>query len=228
MAQKFRLNQWLLRFIKSSDAFGHPITLSYKDSSTYKSIFGGVVTLLARISLLVYFLIQITSVFQRQVCYITASTTYENLGNSQRTVNLNKDNFDIGLAIYRRPSYVYLHEFFEYVSVQFKRIDFKMVDGVYTDEISIQDGEFCTDDRFLGDIDSIQNLGTTGTFICPPKDFQFKLKGSLTSNNGHAQIASTNVELHDSIFSSEMNVQQEEFYQVDQIDKQTEQFNDPA
>ena len=37
---------WLGKTIKRQDAFGTPITVNYKGDSTYKSIFGGVVTLL--------------------------------------------------------------------------------------------------------------------------------------------------------------------------------------
>lgn len=47
------------RFIKRLDIFGAPINLTYKKRTTYKSLLGGIVTLLSRIILFAYFVYQV-------------------------------------------------------------------------------------------------------------------------------------------------------------------------
>ena len=39
---------WLSRFIRSRDAFGHPIQLTYKGRESYNSVLGGIFTLMAQ------------------------------------------------------------------------------------------------------------------------------------------------------------------------------------
>eukprot|EP00347_Sterkiella_histriomuscorum_P012669 403367679 len=174
------------RKLKNQDAFGHPITLSYKDSSTYKSLFGGIVTLFSRIALFAYFLVQIISVFQRKNFNIATSTTYENLSASDKTINLNRTNFDIGFGMFRGSNYSYSLDYYEYFSVYFVQGVSNMNEGNFSFNFTQIPVEICQNDRFLGDTATIDNLGIAGYFICPQSDFQFKLKGQISNLEGKA------------------------------------------
>ena len=54
-----------LHFVRSSDSFGHPISLTYKQSPTFKSTFGGSMTLIANGLILISFIIMVISVANR-------------------------------------------------------------------------------------------------------------------------------------------------------------------
>ena len=42
------------RFIKTVDKFGHPITMTYDNNQTYKSVFGGAMTILSVMGIISY------------------------------------------------------------------------------------------------------------------------------------------------------------------------------
>eukprot|EP00347_Sterkiella_histriomuscorum_P010053 403338865 len=174
----------IIRRIRNNDAFGHPITLSYKDSSTYKSVFGGIVTLFSRIALFAYFLVQIISVWQRQTYNIATSTTYENLSVSGKQIILNTSNFDIGLGIFRGENYTYSLDYFEYFSINFIQWHTTINQGVFSLNRTSIPGEICQNDRFLGDKVTIENLALAQNSICPQKDFNFELKDSMSAQEG--------------------------------------------
>ena len=52
--------------IKDQDAFGTPVTVNYKGSDTHKSIFGGVITLVAAAVLLTYLVTGIQRMVARE------------------------------------------------------------------------------------------------------------------------------------------------------------------
>eukprot|EP00347_Sterkiella_histriomuscorum_P000453 403375809 len=82
------------------DAFGHPISFSYKDQPTFKSTFGGIVTIFSRIALLAYFVVELQSVINRAKYQNATSTVYQNLVNWDKVVQLDRHNFDIGFAMF--------------------------------------------------------------------------------------------------------------------------------
>eukprot|EP00347_Sterkiella_histriomuscorum_P004095 403361770 len=185
MSKLKSLSNSISRNLKNQDAFGHPITLSYKDSSTYKSLFGGIVTLFSRIALFAYFLVQVIAVFKRENYNTATSTTYENLSASDKSIILNRTNFDIGFALYRDTNYTYSLDYYEYFSVYFMQSVSTMNQGNFSLNFTLIPGEICQNDRFLGDTDTIENLGIAGYFVCPQKDFQFKLKGQMSNLVGN-------------------------------------------
>jgi len=81
-------NKKCINFIKSMDMYGHPIILTYKNSSTFKSFIGGILTILTRLAILVYFVAQIVSVIQKQ-CTITVLDNYIDTGNDNTSYYLN-------------------------------------------------------------------------------------------------------------------------------------------
>jgi hypothetical protein len=44
-------------FIKGVDAYGHPIQFRYDNDITFKTHFGGIVTLISRFIIILYFLV---------------------------------------------------------------------------------------------------------------------------------------------------------------------------
>jgi hypothetical protein len=48
--QRKTLTEW----VKGVDNYGHPITLTYKNESEFKSLLGGIATLIFRIAILAY------------------------------------------------------------------------------------------------------------------------------------------------------------------------------
>ena len=61
MSKKSRRNL-LGAIFRKIDLYGHPITLKYQKSSTYKTIFGGVVTLISGIVITAFFALQVLDV----------------------------------------------------------------------------------------------------------------------------------------------------------------------
>ena len=49
-------------FIKSVDQYGYPISLTYKNENEYKSILGGIVTLIFRFAVLLYVVFEIKDI----------------------------------------------------------------------------------------------------------------------------------------------------------------------
>ena len=49
-------------FIKSVDQYGYPISLTYKNENEYKSILGGIVTLIFRFAVLLYVIFEIKDI----------------------------------------------------------------------------------------------------------------------------------------------------------------------
>lgn len=53
---------WIKRFLKSNDIYGHPITLNYDNHETFQTSFGGFFSLTARTFIAIYFRMQLISV----------------------------------------------------------------------------------------------------------------------------------------------------------------------
>ena len=66
IAVKSHKRRSLRGIIKSVDMYGHPINLSYKNSPEYKSVFGGILTLMFRILVILFFSYKILQLFQRK------------------------------------------------------------------------------------------------------------------------------------------------------------------
>ena len=57
--KSFSLTKSLKKTIRGFDIYGSPIQLTYKKETTFKSLLGGVVTLLTRLGILAYLFLQI-------------------------------------------------------------------------------------------------------------------------------------------------------------------------
>jgi hypothetical protein len=52
-------------FIKGIDSFGAPVSLTYKRESNIKSVFGGVISIVVRLAVIGYFIVQLQSVLNQ-------------------------------------------------------------------------------------------------------------------------------------------------------------------
>ncbi len=58
-------NQTFAGFIKSLDLYGYPVGLSFEGSSKYKSVLGGVLSLVSTLTILAYFAVCIMNVVNK-------------------------------------------------------------------------------------------------------------------------------------------------------------------
>ena len=85
--------------IKDCDTYGVPIQFQFKNESQYKSVLGGSLTILAFLGILVYFLILLQQVITRQNYTVTVSQSKVDFNDQSKFLNLNSDNFDLGILI---------------------------------------------------------------------------------------------------------------------------------
>ena len=65
------------KILRDQDMYGHQINLTYKNSSTFKSTFGGISTLIMRIAILAYLVSQLIQVINKN----STLTTTEKIRN---------------------------------------------------------------------------------------------------------------------------------------------------
>ncbi len=59
--------------IKNLDEYGQPISLTYKDEETYRSMFGGLLTVGTKCGLLIFFILQILRIINKEADIQTSS-----------------------------------------------------------------------------------------------------------------------------------------------------------
>jgi len=67
--------------LKKVDKYGHPITLTFEDEDTFRTSFGGCMTLLSIMSLMIYFFIMLSTAIYQTKYTITNSKQIMNLYN---------------------------------------------------------------------------------------------------------------------------------------------------
>ncbi|CDW84441.1 UNKNOWN [Stylonychia lemnae] len=87
-----------LGLLRSLDQFGVPISLTYKNEPVLKSHAGGVATILSRVIVLAFMIVQIQDVYNR-VCTIQTSIYKRDLNSDFTEFNLTEQIFDIGLKL---------------------------------------------------------------------------------------------------------------------------------
>ena len=55
----------ITKYLRSLDAYGHQINLTYKNDSTFKTLFGGIITIATRAFIFFYFIMEFENVIQR-------------------------------------------------------------------------------------------------------------------------------------------------------------------
>ena len=82
--------------IVSADAYGALIQLTYQNSSTHKTLFGGCVTILIRLGILLYLAIRLSDCFNNTYS-LKVSQQKRVLTHDATTIHLNPTNFDIAI-----------------------------------------------------------------------------------------------------------------------------------
>ncbi len=80
--------------IKKIDRFGHPITLTYENEPAFKSVFGGVMTILSVMSIAAYLGFNVHTALTRSNYKTTYSERIRNSYIEDMIIPINEDNFD--------------------------------------------------------------------------------------------------------------------------------------
>eukprot|EP00347_Sterkiella_histriomuscorum_P004038 403361982 len=161
------------------DAFGHPINFTYKHNDSFKSQIGGVFTLLFRMGIMVYFLLEISSVFQKKST-IQNLTYIKNLSIDKTETILDSSNFDIALNMFMSNDTV-RNNLSKYFKIQIRATTNEWINATAYDERFVDFNlSMCDRSRFAGLEKEADNLGIYDTFLCP-ENFNFTLQGSFAS-----------------------------------------------
>ncbi len=111
-----KLSKTLSSVIKSLDTPGVPVSLNYKSKQSFKTLSGGLVTLIAKLCILSFFLSLVSNIVSYDKA-TTLKTVFRGANTENQTIDLNLDNFDIafGVTFYDGLSHTYekenLHKF---------------------------------------------------------------------------------------------------------------------
>eukprot|EP00347_Sterkiella_histriomuscorum_P007436 403348928 len=83
--------------LRSVDRFGYPISLTYKNEQTFRSNFGGFMTMFSIIALLIYFSFMVLDVVNRERFILTETRYSRNLYLDWREFKFDLDRFDLAL-----------------------------------------------------------------------------------------------------------------------------------
>ncbi|CDW89446.1 UNKNOWN [Stylonychia lemnae] len=180
-----------LKMLKSQDAFGHKITLNYQNQPTFKSTFGGIVTVILRILIFGYFLSNLVTVINRSQSAIVNSLYKRDLSFDDTAFDLSRENFDMGIFISyfgKRDGNIQenIHTYFTTQIFQVFFEDDPNTWGTGSDwqqtEIELQ---LCDESRFLGEKRQAKLINITGNYLCPDKEFNLKLAGGTSSKSAY-------------------------------------------
>ncbi len=85
--------------LRKIDRFGHPISLTYKNETTFKSSFGGTMTLLSILTLLAYFGVLLSQIIYSENYSITNSRFIRNLYLDDTAYDFDTSNFDLAFHL---------------------------------------------------------------------------------------------------------------------------------
>ncbi|TNV81000.1 hypothetical protein FGO68_gene16062 [Halteria grandinella] len=181
---------WINRRLESIDRYGHPVSLTYKGDQKYKSSFGGMISLIGILSILVYFGLEMAAVFNRSNSKIETITVKKDLADPSLStpLELNIDSFNFGIkvqyvgsdpSVYKWFDQNQIDRYFSVLLVTQKIIvyDTPLPDG-NSREVSqlehltkkcpyLKPGQIASNDQIKD-------------YTCPEEDFAAQLKGAST------------------------------------------------
>ncbi|CDW73239.1 UNKNOWN [Stylonychia lemnae] len=169
-------------FMRSQDNFGHPITFNYKQSSTFKTKFGGFLTIAFKIGILIYLVFELIKVVDRKYT-VTNSMIKRNLFVDTRTYTINQHDFDVGFSIYGL-SQEQLTSIDNYVNITFEQGEFNWTpDGKsFSYKLKLLEIGKCGKHRFKGETFQTESLGITQNYLCPV-NYSASFQGSFTTKD---------------------------------------------
>ena len=98
----------LFRMVRRVDSYGHPINLTYRGETTYKSYFGGVVTIITRIAILAFLISELINVMHVKNT-VQVSESRRNVALDKTIYNFTEKEFDLALRLnyYGKNSEIY-------------------------------------------------------------------------------------------------------------------------
>jgi hypothetical protein len=84
--------------LKKIDYHGHPIGLTYKNERTFKTSIGGVVTLISRLGIFIFFSFLIKNIINKQKA-VTTKPVFKSAVNDHQSYSLNLGNFDVAVGL---------------------------------------------------------------------------------------------------------------------------------
>lgn len=166
--------------------------MKYKKSSSYTSEAGGVLTILIMGVILSYMGILCLNTIQQKTFTISTYLQKTNLAlDYTRTLNLTKENFDIGLSflyvgnvtgvqdnIDEYFSYTFLNNLYEVITDP--AVKAEIGSGYWWNQTRVP-LTFCEEGRFLDLNTTTDQMGITNVFECPTDNFSFPLYGSYAA-----------------------------------------------
>ncbi|CDW73028.1 UNKNOWN [Stylonychia lemnae] len=148
--------------IRSLDLFGTPIKLTFKNKSTYTSLFGGFVSLIMMIWYLYLVISSFISMVNRDFHSISKSVDIRNQAVDKRAVTLTSQNFDVGAQVLNLNQTEV--DAYEYVSLSLVNTFF------------FYDGQNLTYNETLDYLTIF-----AGNYFCPSSNYSVEIVGQMVS-----------------------------------------------
>ena len=115
-------------FIRSQDVFGYKLGFHYKKHQTFKSLFGGIMTILFILIVSLYFALQLVSIHLRESSQLNRSTQVRKHGNNYGNVTLTSDQLDIAISILCQNDKEVQEAMDQYLQVYMMKSDYTLSD----------------------------------------------------------------------------------------------------
>ncbi|CDW84085.1 UNKNOWN [Stylonychia lemnae] len=186
----------LKKTLRSFDSYGSPISLTYKNKTKFQTSMGGIITILFRLGVSIYFALQVMRIIKYEK---TVHVKNIDQGVSDNlSYDINKNNFDIAIGFTFENPYAHMDGLLHpYQYVEYSAL-------IQTDHITVDNDGFqniqrqkqyleferCTLDNFAGLQQQIKlhDIDKAGWFCI--KDLNFKLQGLK------ANLDKTTLQLH--------------------------------
>ena len=100
-----RAKEYVDHGITKCDMYGSPVSFTFNHQSTYKSCFGGCVSIISVIIIVIYIVLFMTEIVSRDKVIVTNSEYFWNYIFDTQSFDLTQDKFDLAaMIIYRGPN----------------------------------------------------------------------------------------------------------------------------
>lgn len=180
---------FITSILRSVDSYGKPMLLNHKNSSTFNTAFGGLLTVCCWIGILIYLVIELISVINRSSIALTTSLNQRNLLFDNSSITLNSTNFDIAvhleLFVGSLPNDTEIDQYFN-IKISQIYSDSNDTNGVGISTSSwvenYYDMEMCTTDSFINESITTGSMKQLEGYWCP-KNFSTTLFGHMMGNS---------------------------------------------
>jgi hypothetical protein len=166
----------------------------HKSKPTYTSVVGGIVSLMSVIGIFIWFVILLRQTINRDKYTVVNSIVRKDLNLLKDNLTLTVDKFDIGFSPFvftRNFNSSILDRIEEHFIFSMDTLDVQFLNDL--DERKKYNAEAlfiptrvpmvkCDETRFLNMTSTAKQLGLTGKYLCPEKNFSFTLSGTWSSS----------------------------------------------